>query len=66
VNSSVPLLGVASVWRISENAVKAKFAESDEAEVGLVRRGTMTQAIGRLEEAKDLGFLEEAPARPSG
>ena len=50
--------------RTSENAVKAKFAESPEAEVWVPRRDTMTPAIDQEEEAKDLGFLEEAPGRP--
>ena len=51
--------------RTSENAEQAKFAEFVKAEVGLPRRGTMMPAIGQ-EEAKVSGFLEEAPARPSG
>jgi hypothetical protein len=41
------------------------FLEYLKAEVGLPRRGTMMPAIGQ-EEAKDSGFLEEAPARPGG
>ena len=40
--------------------------KTPETEVELPRRGTMRLAIGRLEEAKDRGFLEEAPARPGG
>jgi hypothetical protein len=43
VNSSVPLLGVASVWRISENPVMAKFgtAPVQRALLGGYRTGAM-------------------------
>jgi hypothetical protein len=33
---------------------------------GTARRGTITPPIDQEEEAKERGFLEEAPARPGG
>jgi hypothetical protein len=47
----------AATWRSSENTSEAK--------VNLPRRATIKPAIDQ-QEAKDYGFLEEAPARPGG
>jgi hypothetical protein len=41
-------------------------SERSGTDVGRPRRGTITPAIGKQEEAKDVGFLEEALARPGG
>jgi hypothetical protein len=50
---------------VAHPSASTNLREPPEAEVQLPRRGTMRPAMD-LEEAKDRGFLEEAPARPGG
>jgi hypothetical protein len=47
-------------------SASTNFRKTPEVEGRLPRRGTMMSAIGQQEEAKDRGFLEEAPARQGG
>jgi hypothetical protein len=49
---------------MAHSSASTNFREL-EAEVILPRRGTITPAMDQ-EEAKNRGFLEEAPARPGG
>jgi hypothetical protein len=46
-------------------SIRLEFREDPETEVGLLRCGTMTPAIGQ-QEAKRRGFLEEALTCPGG
>jgi hypothetical protein len=59
-------LAVLDSFLICRPARERLFQQADpETEVGLLRCGTMTPAIGQ-QEAKDRGFLEEALTCPGG